>query len=109
MDSSYNFDENSIRPLIGRAVCVILEDGTRHTGILTSCGPNALVLNGERTGRPVDRKRKSKLQAEISTLPEEDPPADSAYWGKLGFGPAMDVSMVKAVIPMYPIRDVIPI
>lgn len=114
MDASNYFDESSLQPLIGRAVFVILVDGSRHTGILTSCSPTALVLNGERTARPVNRKRKSKskLQAEVSTLNEDELPASSAvpaYWGNLGISPAIEVSSVKAVIPLYPIREIIPL
>ncbi|QJD84267.1 hypothetical protein [Cohnella herbarum] len=114
MDDSHYFDESALQPLIGRAVFVILVDGTRHTGILTSCSPTALVLNGERTARPVNRKRKSKskLQAEVSTLNEDEQPAfpaSSAYWGNLGISPAIEISPIKAVIPLYPIREIIPL
>lgn len=108
MDFVYSFDENSLRPLYGRAVCVIMDDETRHTGILTSCGPSSIVLNGERTHRPVKRSRKSKIKAEVSTTKQEEPsaPASTAYWGALSFGPALEVSTVKAVLPLAPVKAV---
>ncbi|QMV41009.1 hypothetical protein [Cohnella cholangitidis] len=106
LDSDYSYDEHSLQPLLGRAICVILNDGTRHTGILTSCNSSALVLNGERSGRPVKRNRKSKAQAEVSTVREEEHPPSSAYWGPLSFGPAMEVSKAKTLIALAPVREV---
>ncbi|WP_239618611.1 hypothetical protein [Cohnella mopanensis] len=107
MDSSFSFDEDSLQPLCGRAVCVILNDGTRHTGILTSCSPSTIVLNGERTVRPVKRTRKSKAQVDISTIQSEEQSESTAYWGVLSAGPLMEVSSVKSVIPLAPVREVI--
>lgn len=107
MDSMFPIDEESLRPLFGRAVCVIMNDETRHTGILTACGPSSIVLNGERTGRPVKRDRKSKLKADISMMQQEEQLPSSAYWGALSLGPAMEVSTVKAVIPLAPVKAVI--
>ncbi|TFE19521.1 hypothetical protein [Cohnella luojiensis] len=108
MMDSVSFDENSLRPLYGRAVCVIMDDETRYTGILTSCGPSSLVLNGERTRRPVKRSRKSKIKAEVSTTQQEEQTASasSAYWGTLSLGPSMEVSTVKAVLPLAPVKAV---
>ncbi|RED57259.1 hypothetical protein [Cohnella lupini] len=116
-NSVFYFNEDSLRPLFGRAVCVVLNDETRHTGILTSCGPSSIVLNGdrleraeiaERSLRPVKRSRKSKLHADVSAIKlEEQTP--TAYWGTLSIGPAIDVCKDKAVIPLSPVRAVFPL
>ncbi len=119
LDPVFAINENSLRPLFGKAVCVILNDETRHTGILTSCDPSSIILNGdrkeraeikERSQRPVERSRKSKLQADVSTIKQDDQvPPGSAFWGTLSISPAMDVSKTKAVIPLAPIRAVLPL
>jgi hypothetical protein len=106
-DSMFSADEESLRPLYGRAVCVIMNDETRYTGILTSCGPTSIVLNGERSGRPVNRSRKAKVQSEEKTLIGDQQNTTSAYWGTLNFGPSMELNTAKSVIPISPIRGVI--
>lgn len=106
MEPLFPVNEKSLRPLFGQAVCVVLNDDTQYTGILTSCGPSSIVLNGERSMRPVERKRKSKVKADVSTVKQEEQPESSAYWGKLSLGPAMEVSTVKAVIPLSPVKAV---
>ena len=109
MKSPYSYDKNSLKPLLGRAVCVIMNDHTRYTGILTSCSSSSIILNGERTERPVSRKRKFKTQAEVSTVNSKQQYPSSAYWGELSLSPAMEVSTVKSVIPLSPIKDIFPI
>jgi len=109
MDSPYSYDEGSLQPLLGRSVCVIMNDHTRYTGILTSYSSSSIVLNGERTERPVARKRKSKAQAEVSNVNSKEYDSSTAYWGELSLSPAMEVSTVKSVIPLHPIIDIIPI
>ncbi|RKP56085.1 hypothetical protein D7Z26_05385 [Cohnella endophytica] len=109
MNSEYGIDEGSLRPLFGRPVCVILEDDTRHTGILTSCGPSSIVLNGESAARPGKRARKSKVKGKVAASSFEEqtsPAACSSYWGTLDFGPPMEISSVKTVIPLAPVRAV---
>ncbi|WP_256759703.1 hypothetical protein [Cohnella sp. WQ 127256] len=112
MDSLFPINEDSLRPLVGRAVYVIMNDDTRHTGVLTSCSSSSIILNGERTARPVNRSRKSKMKVDINSLEldqrdRDAQPASSAYWGALSLEPAKDISTVKAVIPLAPIRAVI--
>ncbi|MCD9023878.1 hypothetical protein [Cohnella silvisoli] len=106
-DSLFEANEESLLPLCGRAVCVIMNDDTRYTGILTSCSPTSIVLNGERTQRPVKRGRKAKIQTEENIHQEEQQNSTSAYWGTLSFGPSMELNTAKAVIPLSPIRAVI--
>ena len=50
MEPIYPLNEERIRPFCGNLVCVLMQDGTRHVGVLSSCGKGSLVLNGEREG-----------------------------------------------------------
>ncbi|MFC4597146.1 hypothetical protein [Cohnella hongkongensis] len=110
LEDDDSVDEYSLRPLFGRAVCVVTYDGARHTGVLTSCGASTLVLNGERTNRPVTRRRKSKPQAEISASEQEGPGySEPAYWGRLELEPPMAVSSAKSVISLARVKAVWPI
>jgi small nuclear ribonucleoprotein (snRNP)-like protein len=106
LNTVFNADEQTLRPLCGRAVCVILNDDTRYTGILTSCGPSSIVLNGERTNRPVYRTRKAKIQAEENKTSTQKKASLSSYWGTLSLSPPIECSTIKAIIPMVPIRAV---
>lgn len=109
MESEFVFDEKSLRPLVGRPVCVVLDDETRHTGILTSCGPASIVLNGERTARPANRTRKTRVKGEASTssVQDEELAPSTSYWGAMSLGPPLKVNKVKAVIPLAPVRAVL--
>ncbi|OXS54003.1 hypothetical protein B1A99_27600 [Cohnella sp. CIP 111063] len=109
-DDDYSVDEYSLRPLYGRAVCVVTYDDARHTGVLTSCGTSTLVLNGERTARPVKRGRKSKQHVEISASEYEEPiDSEPAYWGKMGLEPPMEINSSKSVISLARVKAVWPI
>ncbi len=107
LDSEFDVNEQSLRPLCGRAVCVIMNDETRYTGILTSCSPSSIVLNGERTLRPAKRARKAKVQAGKNATPEQQQNVTSAYWGMLSLEPSVQINNAKAVIPLSPIKTVI--
>jgi hypothetical protein len=63
LDSIFTTDEMSLRPLCGRTVYIIMNDESRYTGILASCGQSSITLNGEgeRSLRPVKRTRKVKI------------------------------------------------
>jgi hypothetical protein len=98
-------DKQSLLPLCSRAVCIILHDDTRYTGILTSCGTSSIVLNGERTNRPVNRTRKVKIQAEEGKTSIHDHTSQTASGGTLSLGPLIEYSTVKAVIPFALIRQ----
>ncbi len=109
-EDDHEVDEYSLRPLFGRPVCVITYDDARHTGILTSCGASTLVLNGERTARPVRKGRKSRIQAEISASELEEPEAtEPVYWGRMGLEPPMEISSSKSVISLGRVKAVWPI
>ena len=107
LHSNLAADEKTLRPLYGRPVCVVLEDDTRYTGILTSCSSSSLTLNGERTLRPVKRKRKARIQAKETTVQEETPNSE-AYWGTLSIEPPMPpIHFARKVIPLAPVKNVI--
>lgn len=38
--------EDYIRRYCGLPVCLVLQDGTRHTGVLSACGDGQIYLNG---------------------------------------------------------------
>ncbi|WP_373232534.1 hypothetical protein [Cohnella sp.] len=106
LNTIFSTDEKSLRPLCGRAVCVILNDETRYTGILTSCSPSSLTLNSERTHRPVKRKRKAKIQADDIPATQEHP-TSNAYWGTLSLEPPNLQNSPIRVIPLAPVKAVI--
>lgn len=107
LQSNFAADEKILRPLYGRPICVILEDETRYTGILTSCSSSSLTLNGERTLRPAKRKRKARIQAEEIAVQEEAPTSE-AYWGTLSLEPPMPpLNSARKVIPLAPVKKVI--
>jgi len=53
MEPIYPLNEGRIRPFCGNLVCVLMQDGTRHVGVLSSCGKGRVVLNGELEGAGV--------------------------------------------------------
>lgn len=106
LNSIFSADEKSLSPLYGRAVCVILNDETRYSGILTSCSPSSLTLNGERTLRPVKRKREIRIQSEESHASEEHP-ASTGYWGTLSLEPPIPHNPARTVIPLAPVKAVV--
>jgi len=109
-DDDFSVDEYSLRPLFGRPVCVVTHDLARHTGILTSCGDSTLILNGERTSRPVKRGRKSKPQAGISASePKESNYAEPSFWGSWSIEPPIEISSSKSVISLSGVKAVWPI
>jgi hypothetical protein len=110
MDVSFPLDEWSLKPLFGQAVCVITMDDARHTGILTSCGATTLVLNGERTARPVKRSRKSKRIAEISSAEQETSGCEEpTYWGNMSLVPPMKPSAANSVFSLSQVKAVLPL
>jgi hypothetical protein len=50
MEPLYPLTEERIRPFCGNIVCVLMQDGTRHVGVLSSCGKGRVILNGELPG-----------------------------------------------------------
>ncbi|MFF2481756.1 hypothetical protein [Paenibacillus sp. NPDC058071] len=45
MEQIYPLQEDVISQFCGMPVCVILQDGSRHVGVLSRCGGGKLVLN----------------------------------------------------------------
>jgi hypothetical protein len=105
LNSYYSVNEKSLRPLYGQAVCITMNDNTRYTGILTSCGASSLTLNGERTHRPANRKRQATIKGD-ENLAEQRLQTSSAYWGTLSLEPLFERRTVKAVIPLKPIQAI---
>jgi len=50
LEPIYPLNEERIRPFCGNLVCVLMKDGTRHVGVLSSCGKGRIILNGELEG-----------------------------------------------------------
>jgi hypothetical protein len=86
-----------------------MNDETRYAGILTSCGPSSITLNGEgeRSRRPVKRTRKVKIQAGENIDKPEKQTSSSANWGTVNFDPPLELSNIRTVIPLAPIKAVI--
>lgn len=104
LNSIFSADEKSLQPLFGRAVCVILDDETHFTGVLTSCSSSSLTLNGERSFRPVKRKRQAKVKSDDNIVEQGQSPS-TAYWGKLSMEP-IERNTIKTVIPLAPVKAV---
>jgi len=110
MDDEFHVDVKSLRPFYGRPVCVITNDDIRHTGILTGCGPRALVLNGERSTRPAKRSRKSKRKVDVSAaFNEENGYKELPYWGLLSIDPPMLLDTSKSTISLSRVKAVFPL
>jgi hypothetical protein len=45
MEPIYPLTVERIRPFCGNIVCVLMQDGTRHVGVLSSCGKGQVILN----------------------------------------------------------------
>ncbi|WP_028612213.1 hypothetical protein [Paenibacillus harenae] len=50
MEPIYPLREDVIHQFCGMPVCVIMNDGTRHVGILSSCRNGKVLLNAETSG-----------------------------------------------------------
>ncbi|MBD2847198.1 hypothetical protein IDH44_18515 [Paenibacillus sp. IB182496] len=99
MEPIFPLEEARINQFCGQLVCAVMQDGTRHVGILTSCGGGRLMLNeapdceeayteGERLEtlnkphRTARRKaRKGKGGPQVHTR------AFGAPYGSYGYGP----------------------
>ncbi|KRE48812.1 hypothetical protein [Paenibacillus sp. Soil522] len=47
MEPIFPLDEEVVNRYCGYPVCVVMNDGRRHVGILSSCGGGKLLLNSE--------------------------------------------------------------
>lgn len=121
-ESVFTPDEEQLRPLRGRGVCVMMNDGTRHFGILTSCGRSSIVLNGDavysnsnpagkntarnkRSRRPTACSRKANIKS--GSVTEREHAAESAYWGGLSMGSSSEFAEKKVVLPVSKVEAVL--
>lgn len=122
LESLFPPQQEQLRPLRGREVCVIMNDGARHTGILTSCGKSSLVLNGlavnwnsapaakavpgrKRSQRPIGRKRKANVQSGASPAIEGD--GEAFFWGDLSMAPSTEYTSSRIVLPLRTVEAVL--
>lgn len=120
LESLFPPQQEQLRPLRGREVCVIMNDGVRHTGILTSCGKSSIVLNGlivnrksspdvkaipgrKRSRRPIGRNREANVQSDSSVKGKEA----ASYWGGLSMAPNTEYTSSKIVLPLGTVEAVL--
>ncbi|CAM4489386.1 hypothetical protein [Paenibacillus tarimensis] len=71
MQPIYPLTEERVRGFCGNLVCVVMQDGTRHVGFLSTCQGGKLTLNGDAApavqGKPSGTRRKSsRLSSQAS-------------------------------------------
>ncbi|WP_181438891.1 hypothetical protein [Paenibacillus sambharensis] len=66
MQPIYPLTEERIRGFCGNLVCVVMQDGTRHVGVLSTCGGGKLTLNGD--AAPVTRGQSAGTLKKSSRL-----------------------------------------
>ncbi|WP_337102733.1 hypothetical protein [Paenibacillus sp. YIM B09110] len=66
MEPIYPLREDVVQQFCGMPVCVIMQDGTRHVGILSSCNGGKLSLNGETAGLDGNEAIVSKAPAQTA-------------------------------------------
>lgn len=86
--------EEYCEPFVGRYVCAVLEDGTRHIGILSGVGKGKLILNDqagtasfdeeEAPGNSAKKKKKKGRKSETSVLETNSRTPAAPY----GYGPS---------------------
>lgn len=65
MEPIYPLREDVVHQFCGMPVCVIMQDGTRHVGILSSCKSGKLTLNGDAAGSNGSEAAISKAEAQV--------------------------------------------
>lgn len=109
-----------LRPLRGCEVCVIMNDGARHAGILTSIGKTSIVLNGSSSsakfatnpaprvqgGRSLRLPRRRNKQA--GGADNASKPAKSAFGDDSGASQGGGaLPRKRIVVPLKPIEAVL--
>jgi len=98
MNQIYPLVEDNIHRFCGMPVHVVMQDGSRYTGILTSCVNGKLMLNGH-TGKgpeaslakvtpkakPSKKKKNSKLQKDLIALDAAHTQAYTPYYNEGGY------------------------
>ncbi|WP_276358345.1 hypothetical protein [Cohnella caldifontis] len=103
--------EKAILPYCGRAVMVLMKDGSRKIGQLTSCSSGRLVLNGEEesgeeafVSRKARIRRTSRRRTRKSRIDPAPQPAES--WDGLSLAPLGPEP--PSPYPMFP-RESVPL
>ncbi|WP_424769387.1 hypothetical protein [Paenibacillus sp. sgz302251] len=60
MKQIYPLHEDVVQQFCGMPVCVVMNDGSRHIGILSSCRGGKLLLNADRDGGPEAMLKKAQ-------------------------------------------------
>ena len=124
LDEFVPADEEHLLSLRGLPVCVVMNDGARHYGLLTGCAHGKVVLNGEldedlselapsrarkrrsvaahsrRTGKR--SRSKAGIKSENKTVGAESSGAASDGWGTLELAPP--VAGPRVILPLDPIE-----
>lgn len=134
LDPRSNVTYEELRQLRGLPVCVIMNDGSRHIGLLTGCSKTKIVLNGDpddeasapalagragakgRAGRGGKKKpaRKSatRPQDSLSAGEPDGPFPDAGGWNPLALGPLEPAGQMapafgpRVELPVGPIEAV---
>lgn len=84
--------ERCITPMCGRMVCVVLNDGTRHIGRLSSCRDGKVYLNGGEHGHAENSafdssQPKSKKSKKNKKMAKPEVKEANANASGFGYGP----------------------
>ncbi|KIL36260.1 hypothetical protein SD71_08840 [Cohnella kolymensis] len=121
LESIFPPQQEHLRPLRGRAVSVMMNDGARHTGILTSCSKTSIVLNGstvnqksnpafkaasgkKRSRRLIGTKRQADVQSGASEVGERE---DASFWGGPGMAGGSEPTGSRIVLPLESVEAVL--
>ncbi|WP_027094692.1 hypothetical protein [Cohnella thermotolerans] len=126
LEPNVPIDEEHLLPFKGLPVCVVMNDGTRHFGLLTGCSKGKVVLNGDleddpfnappansvrkparrraRKGGAKRAPRKANVRSDSAGQAAENVGAPLNEWGSLGLAPVAGPSIV---LPMEPIEAVL--
>ncbi|WP_419871783.1 hypothetical protein [Candidatus Pristimantibacillus sp. PTI5] len=115
MEPIFPLHEEVVNRYCGYPVCVVMQDGSRHIGILSSCGGGKVLLNAEAGGleanvtqlqAPVSKKKKGgkgkKELPQQSVQPQAQTqayPYDPYYYGPQPYYPwggalALDFALI---------------
>lgn len=124
--------EEQLRELQGLPVCIVMNDGTHHFGLITGCSKGKVVLNGDvddsasipsapRAGRKTGKGRKGRRSGHRlvkaagrrtktgggATAAEEPSSEEVGGWGYFGLGPPVSPFGPKVELPIKPIDAVL--
>jgi hypothetical protein len=112
-------EEKKLLPFRGMPVCLLMKDGSRKIGLLTSCGSGRLVLNGEfgnngevtvsrkTAARRTNRKRGRKPQESAEPLQlHAEGDRDGLPFAQIGPEP-MFSSMPRENVPLKSVDSIV--